>query len=398
MFFEFFLGMRYLKAKRKQGFISVITVISVLGVMVGVMSLVVVLSVMNGFRQDLMSKILGVNSDLLVLSYGGTFTGYENVAEKVVRTEGVLAVTPFIYSQVIVNHEGSASGAILRGLDPKTAGRVVRIEDMIKMGSLDSLEMLQDGLPAVILGRQLARQVGAFPGETVTLVSPEGKLTPLGRAPNTQRYKVTAIFDSGMYEYDASMIFLSIKEAQAFLGLGDKVTGLEVKVKDIYQADQVAKSIQDELGQPFWTKDWKMMNRSLFGSQTGKDYHVRDLDHDCAGGGPQHHQHPGDGGHGEDQRGGHSQGDGGIGPKHHVGFHDPGHFGGADRNDFWSCVRLGAMLSPGEIQVHLTAFRCLLHLHIARPGGTHGCVGCGAGRRAHFVRGDDLSSLACFQA
>jgi lipoprotein-releasing system permease protein len=264
MFFEFFLGMRYLKAKRKQGFISVITVISVLGVMVGVMSLVVVLSVMNGFRQDLMSKILGVNSDLLVLSYGGTFTGYENVAEKVVRTEGVLAVTPFIYSQVIVNHEGSASGAILRGLDPKTAGRVVRIEDMIKMGSLDSLEMLQDGLPAVILGRQLARQVGAFPGETVTLVSPEGKLTPLGRAPNTQRYKVTAIFDSGMYEYDASMIFLSIKEAQAFLGLGDKVTGLEVKVKDIYQADQVAKSIQDELGQPFWTKDWKMMNRSLF--------------------------------------------------------------------------------------------------------------------------------------
>jgi lipoprotein-releasing system permease protein len=232
--------------------------------MVGVMSLVVVLSVMNGFRQDLMSKILGVNSDLLVLSYGGTFTGYENVAEKVVRTEGVLAVTPFIYSQVIVNHEGSASGAILRGLDPKTAGRVVRIEDMIKMGSLDSLEMLQDGLPAVILGRQLARQVGAFPGETVTLVSPEGKLTPLGRAPNTQRYKVTAIFDSGMYEYDASMIFLSIKEAQAFLGLGDKVTGLEVKVKDIYQADQVAKSIQDELGQPFWTKDWKMMNRSLF--------------------------------------------------------------------------------------------------------------------------------------
>jgi lipoprotein-releasing system permease protein len=264
MFFEFFLGMRYLKAKRKQGFISVITVMSVLGVMVGVMSLVVVLSVMNGFRQDLMSKILGVNSDLLVLSYGGTFTGYENVAEKVVRTEGVLAVTPFIYSQVIVNHEGSASGAILRGLDPKTAGRVVRIEDMIKMGSLDSLEMLQDGLPAVILGRQLARQVGAFPGETVTLVSPEGKLTPLGRAPNTQRYKVTAIFDSGMYEYDASMIFLSIKEAQAFLGLGDKVTGLEVKVKDIYQADQVAKSIQDELGQPFWTKDWKMMNRSLF--------------------------------------------------------------------------------------------------------------------------------------
>ena len=234
MFFEFFLGLRYLKAKRKQGFISVITAISVIGVMVGVMSLVVVLSVMNGFREDLMSKILGVNSELLVLSYKGAFDHYGEVEDKVAQVGGVVGVTPFIYSQVIVNNAGNASGAVLRGLDPKTAGKVVGIQKMLKMG------------------------------DTVTLVSPEGKLTPLGRAPNTERYKVTALFDSGMYEYDASMVYVSIKEAQNFLGLGDRVTGLEVKVTDLNEADRVAKSIQDALGYPYWTKDWKMMNRSLF--------------------------------------------------------------------------------------------------------------------------------------
>jgi len=264
MSFELFLGIRYLKAKRKQAFISVITVISALGVMVGVMALVIVLSVMNGFRADLMSKILGVNSHLLVLSYGGAFKEYRAVAEKVRKIEDVVALTPFIYSQVMVNHSGNVSGAILRGVDPKSAGKVVGIETMIKEGSLASLEGRPDGLPAIIIGSELAKRTGAYPGDMLSLVSPEGKLTPLGRVPNTRKYKVTAIFDSGMYEYDASMVFVSLKEAQDFLGLGDRVTGLEAKVGDVYKSDVIAKAIQEELGYPYWTKDWKMMNRSLF--------------------------------------------------------------------------------------------------------------------------------------
>lgn len=262
--FELFLGIRYLKAKRKQTFISIITVISVVGVMVGVMALVVVLSVMNGFRADLMSKILGVNSHLLVLNFEGAFKDYKEVGTKIGEVEGVVASTPFIYSQVMLNRAGNVSGAVLRGIDPKNAGKVVSIERMIKEGSLNALINNQNELPAIIIGQELSRQLGAYLGDILSVVSPEGKLTPLGRAPNTRRYKVTAIFESGMYEYDASMVYISLKEAQDFLGIGNRVTGLEVRVDDVYQSDKIARSIQDNLGYPYWTKDWKVMNRSLF--------------------------------------------------------------------------------------------------------------------------------------
>jgi len=262
--FELFLGMKYLKAKRKQRFISVITIISVLGVMVGVMALVVVLSVMNGFRADLMSKILGVNSHLLVLSLTGPFNDYQKVVEKVDKIEGVIASTPFIYTQVMLNNSGRVSGAVLRGVDPGSADKVVSFKSMIKDGSISSLEKKIGGIPSIIIGGELAKQIGAHPGNVITVISPEGKLTPLGRTPNTRRFKVAAIFDSGMYEYDASMIYISLKEAQDFLALGDKVTGLEVRVEDVYKSDKVAKKVQKILGYPYWTKDWKVMNRSLF--------------------------------------------------------------------------------------------------------------------------------------
>ncbi|OQY47649.1 MAG: ABC transporter permease [Desulfobacteraceae bacterium 4572_87] len=262
--YELFLGLRYLKAKRKQRFISVITIISVLGVMVGVMALVVVLSVMNGFRSDLMNKILGVNSHVLVLNMSGTFSGYQQVAEKVEKMDGVVAITPFIYTQVMLNHSGRVSGAVLRGVDPRSAARVVNFDKMIKEGSLSSLGESEKGIPSIIIGSELAKQIGAGSGSLVTVISPEGKLTPLGRTPNTQKFRVTAIFDSGMYEYDASMVYISLTQAQRFLALGDNVTGLELKVKEVYQSDIIAKQIQKKLGYPYWTKDWKLMNRSLF--------------------------------------------------------------------------------------------------------------------------------------
>ena len=262
--FELFLGMKYLKAKRKQRFISVITVISVLGVMMGVMALIVVLSVMNGFRADLMSKILGVNSHILVLSLTGPFNDYQKAAEKVDKVEGVIASTPFIYTQVMINNSGQVSGAVLRGVDPESAGAVVTFKSMIKDGSITSLGKKIDGIPPIIIGGELAKQIGAHPGTVITVISPEGKLTPLGRTPNTRRFKVAAIFDSGMYEYDASMIYISLKEAQDFLALRDKVTGLEVRVEDVYKSDKISRKVQKVLGYPYWTKDWKVMNRSLF--------------------------------------------------------------------------------------------------------------------------------------
>ncbi|MFH0845639.1 MAG: lipoprotein-releasing ABC transporter permease subunit [Pseudomonadota bacterium] len=261
--FELFLGIRYLKAKRKQAFISIIAIISVVGVMVGVMALIVVLSVMNGFRADLMSKILGVNSHLLVLSYGGGVEGYPKVMKAVNGIDGVLATTPFIYSQVMVNNSGSVSGAILRGIDTESAVKVSNIGTMIKQGSLLSLNHTHDGLPAIIIGNELLKQISAQPGDIITVVSPHGKLTPLGRVPNSRKYKITAVFDSGMYEYDSSMIYVSLKEAQEFLGMENRVTGVEVRVTDIYKTDFVSESIRNKLGHPYWTKDWREMNRSL---------------------------------------------------------------------------------------------------------------------------------------
>ena len=268
MFFELFFALRYLRAKRKQAFISVITVISVLSVMVGVMALVVVLSVMNGFRVDLMSKILGVNSHILVLNYRGAFKDYEEVTEKVANVDGVLASTPFIYSQGMVNCSGKVSMAVLRGLDPKTVTKVLGIKPMIKGGSLASLGESTDGIPGIIIGSELSRKVDAHPGDTLAVVTPDKKLTPSGGTPKTRKYRVTAIFDSGMYDYDASMAFISLKESQDLLGLGDRVTGLEVKVGEVQKADVIAEAIQGKLGYPYWTKDWKLTNRNLFAMLT----------------------------------------------------------------------------------------------------------------------------------
>jgi len=263
MLFETFLATRYLKAKRKQAFISVITVISVAGVMVGVMALIVVLSVMNGFREDLMSKILGVNSHLLILSYEGPFENYAEAAARADTVEGVVATTPFIYSQVMVSSEASVSGAVLRGLDTATAPAVGRVVQMIKHGTLQSLDTEHDGLPAIILGSELSKQLGVQPGDTVTVMSPLGKLTPLGRVPQSRKFKVTALFDSGMYEYDATMLYVSLKEAQDFLGMENRVTGVEIRVSDVYKADRIGHAVSERLGYPYWTKDWQQMNRSL---------------------------------------------------------------------------------------------------------------------------------------
>lgn len=264
MSFEIFFSLRYLKAKRRQGFISIITGISILGIMIGVMSLIVVLAVMNGFREDLLKKILGVNSHLIILSYRGGIKDTQAVMDKALEVDGVLSATPFIYSQVMIKNAGNISGAILRGLDPDTAGTVINIDAMIKEGSLTLLKKRNSDPQGIILGSELSKRIGALPGDTVTLVSPVGKLTPLGRMANEGKFKVKAIFESGMYEYDSSLVYLSLTDARDFLSLGDEVTGIELKVGDIDESDKIAEIVQDKLGYPYWTKDWKMMNKSLF--------------------------------------------------------------------------------------------------------------------------------------
>lgn len=270
MSYELFIGLRYLKAKRKQTFVSLITLISIAGVMVGVTALIVVIAVMNGFKEDLRDKILGVTSHVVISRFDGNISKYQGVRAKVEEVSGVNAATPFIYTQVMISSRKAISGAVLRGIEPKTASKVINLPKNLRAGSLEELEAENgpDGMgsaPGIILGNELARNIGASRGEPVTIISPLGRLTPLGRVPRSQTFRVAGIFDSGMYEYDSTIAYVSLWAAQRFLGIGDRVTGIEVRVDEIYEADRVARAIDKALdGYPYWSRDWMRMNKNLF--------------------------------------------------------------------------------------------------------------------------------------
>ena len=265
MSFEFFVGLRYLRARRKQAFISVITLISVAGVMLGVMAMMVVLAVMTGYGTDIKSKILGANAHIRVMSRTGKLDQHDKVMAKIEAVEGVTATAPFIYSQVMLRHGPRVSGAILRGIDPLRAGRVVDLEKSVKETDLRALEG-GEAPPGIILGKELSRLLAAYPGDEAYIVSPfGGSLTPIGdRIPHMKRFKVVGLFDSGMYDYDTSFAYVSIESAQEFLRLGKSVHGIEVKVDDIYAVDKISKSVLERLGAGYWTQDWMEMNKNLF--------------------------------------------------------------------------------------------------------------------------------------
>jgi len=261
--FETFISWRYLKAKRKQAFISLITVISVAGVAVGVTTLIVVLAVMSGMEEEWKTRILGINSHIVVLSYGRPMDNYQELAPRVRRLPDVVEVEPFIYSQVMISAMGGVSGAVLRGVDLTLAPVNDRLNRIIKSGRL--AEMTGGSGRTILLGVELARQMGVLVGDTVRVITPMGRVTPLGgRAPRVRNYKVAGLFESGMYEFDSTLAFISLAQAQDFLNLGQGVTGLEARVGDIYRADEVRQRIMAELGPSYWAKDWMQMNRNLF--------------------------------------------------------------------------------------------------------------------------------------
>ncbi len=267
--YELFIGLRYLKAKRKQTFISIITFISMAGVMVGVMALVIVLSVMAGFQEDLRAKILGTTSHILVMKFGKGMENANEVTNKIKAVPHVVAASPFIYNQVMLTSETGVSGAVVRGIEPETATTVTDIAKNIKEGSLSVVSQKKKDkngieVPGALIGKELARNLGVFMGDYINVISPLGTVTPMGMVPKVKRFQVEGVFDSGMYEYDSSLIYVSLKEAQSFFELGNMVTGIEVRTDDIYRAREIGKEIQGSLGYPFWTRDWIEMNKNLF--------------------------------------------------------------------------------------------------------------------------------------
>ncbi len=265
MRYEWFIGLRYLKAKRKQTFVSIITVISILGVALGVFALIVVLSVMSGFENTLKEKILGTYAHLvLVKADQEGMEDYDEVARKVESVKGVVAAAPFILSQGMVSTESNVSGVVLKGIDPDRVGKVTEVARYLKAGRLQDLKGGHEGsLPGIILGVELAKHLSVSVGEGIQVISPQGTITPMGMVPKLRRFRVVGIFQSGMYEYDNTLAYLSLDGAQKFFNLGKRVSGIEIKTNDIYKVKEIGREIQRKMGFPFWPRDWMDMNRNL---------------------------------------------------------------------------------------------------------------------------------------
>jgi lipoprotein-releasing system permease protein len=264
MKYEWFIGLRYLKAKRKQTFISIITVISIVGVAVGVLTLIVVLAVMSGFEKTIKEKILGTQAHLVVLKASQQgMDHYGELIKEVEQVKGVVSATPFIYTEVMLSSESNVTGGVIKGIDPDRVGKVTELAHNMKAGGLQDLKE-ESGSPGIILGVELAKQLGVSLNDPIQVISPLGTITPMGMMPKMKRFRVVGIFHSGMYDFDSKFSYISIDSAQKFLNMGSRVTGIEVKSNNIYQVKEIGKEIRKKLGFPFWTKDWIEMNRNLF--------------------------------------------------------------------------------------------------------------------------------------
>jgi lipoprotein-releasing system permease protein len=258
--FEWMLAGRYLRARRKEGFISVIAGFSFLGIMLGVATLIIVMAVMNGFRKDLFSKILGLNGHVVVYKIGEPFSDYPDKASKIAAVPGVTHAIPLIEGQVMVSSSAQALGALVRGISEKDIKSLKLVGENIRGGTLDGFD---DG-QGIAIGTRLATSLYVNVGDKLTLVSPRGAATPFGTAPRSKPYTISAIFELGMSEYDKTMIFMPLKEAQRYFSKGDEVDVLEVVVDDPEKVDAYAEAIRKAGGETINVTDWRQKNETFF--------------------------------------------------------------------------------------------------------------------------------------
>jgi lipoprotein-releasing system permease protein len=296
MRFEFFIASRYLRAKRKQAVIGVITGLSIAGVAAGVASLVVALAVNNGFRQDLQDRLLGSTSHInLLRTMGDGVHDWRPLIERLQKQPHVIAVAPDIYEQVLISVGSRARGAVLKGIVPQDERKVSDLLNSVKEGSaadldepaseaplagsergvrptragddIDSLEVIQQrrvAMPPIILGKQMADELGVKVGSPVMVTSPQGELTPFGLVPKYTRFRVVGIFDSGFYDYDSSWAFTRLSDAQRLFALGDVIQIVEFKIDDIYKAAEIGRQLEQAAGPGFMTTNWMEQNKPLF--------------------------------------------------------------------------------------------------------------------------------------
>ena len=258
--FEWMLSLRYLRARRKEGFISVIAGFSFIGILLGVATLIIVMAVMNGFRQELLEKILGLNGHLLVQPLDAPLTDFEAVAERISKIPGIRLAAPVVEGQALASSPFGSSGVLVRGWRAADLRKLPSIADNLKQGTLAGFDEGQ----GVLIGRRLADQLTVHAGENVTLVAPRGAVTPMGTMPRIKTYKVAGVFEIGMSEYDLGFLFMPLTEAQAYFNRSGDVTAIEVYVDSPDQVDYYRKRISEVAGRPSSIIDWRQRNATFF--------------------------------------------------------------------------------------------------------------------------------------
>jgi lipoprotein-releasing system permease protein len=258
--FEWMLSWRYLRARRKEGFISVIAGFSFLGIMLGVATLIIVMAVMNGFRKELLDKILGLNGHLLVQPLESPLTDWKEVAERISKLEGIRLAAPIVEGQALASSPFNAAGVLVRGIRSDDLNKLTSIAKNVKQGTLDGFD---DG-QGVAIGRRLADQLSLRAGDNVTLVAPRGAVTPMGTTPRIKPYKIAAVFEIGMSEYDAAFVFMPLTEAQAYFNRAKDVTAIEVYTTNPDRIDAFRKAVTDAAGRPIFMVDWRQRNATFF--------------------------------------------------------------------------------------------------------------------------------------
>lgn len=273
MTFELFVALRYLFSRRKHAFISFISFISVAGVALGVATLIVVFGIMNGLSDDLKKRILGVNAHVLVLSMSQTVNDYEDVVRRLEGVDGVTAAVPFIYSEVMVSGLSGVKGAVLRGVEPEGLAEVLALDETAKGDAATRTreafdDLKGNGLPGVMIGWELAKTLKAEPGDRLYLMGQWSGGTGLDTGSFTPRvriFELAGTFRTGLYDYDSSVAYIGLEQASRLLGYPpDRVTGIEVRVDDVYNADVIAQRVSSELGPPYYTRNWMELNTELF--------------------------------------------------------------------------------------------------------------------------------------
>jgi lipoprotein-releasing system permease protein len=258
---ELFIGLRYIRARRKSHFVSFIAFISIAGVALGVFALIVVLSVMNGFGNELRDRTLSMTSHATISGYDGYVRDWRSVLAKAEQNKEVVAAAPYIRKEVMLSNGRRVSGSLVRGIQPEMESRVSLVESKMISGSLMDLKPGEYGL---VVGRELANSLGVYEGDRITVITPQASITAVGVMPRLRRFRVVGVFEVGMHQYDSAMAYMHLEDAAKLFSYDEKVNGVRLKFTDLFDAPRITRDIEKDFGEDYWVKDWSMQHKNFF--------------------------------------------------------------------------------------------------------------------------------------